>query len=343
MTEDNADKMARMEETLKQLQAKFTEQNKELTQLRRGEKVEIVSAGARLPCPKLVEQMSFDEYKSAIEIWRESTDLRDEDQGPVMLQGLPLKGDSMGGMQRAVYNIVKDKLKTKDGPTEILQALKSFMLKPDYNRLLDWLDIAYTTKQKAGWSMERWIQESARHMKKAKDDFDMEIPDMMKAGLLVRGVTQVDRNFLTAMLKDVDFSSKSAEANLVRDTENALRKVVIPGGGSAAGSTHNIRYTDGESDAFGNTLKRRHSVVGQDFDEYEDSGVYYAHGKGRGGRGGGRGRGSKSARGGRGRNSGNQEAFDKEKEKCRAEGLCFKCKSKDHRLENCPEKFAETL
>ena len=60
MTEDNADKMARMEETLKQLQAKFTEQNKELTQLRRGEKVEIVSAGARLPCPNLF----FDDYKS---------------------------------------------------------------------------------------------------------------------------------------------------------------------------------------------------------------------------------------------------------------------------------------
>ena len=79
MTDANTDKRARTEETLKPLQ--FTEQNKELTQLRKdsmGEKVEIVSAGARLPCPKLVEQMSFDEYKSAIEIWRESTDLRDE-------------------------------------------------------------------------------------------------------------------------------------------------------------------------------------------------------------------------------------------------------------------------
>ena len=79
-----AAKMAKMEETLMKMQETLTKQNTELTQLRssRGEKVEVVSTGARLPCPKLVEQMSFDEYQSAIEIWQESTDLRVEDEVP---------------------------------------------------------------------------------------------------------------------------------------------------------------------------------------------------------------------------------------------------------------------
>ena len=59
------------------------------------------------------------------------------------------------------------------------------MLKPDYCRLIDWVD----NLVRSNWVMERWIAEVNSYVKKAKDEFNMTISSIGSDWSIVCHVT----------------------------------------------------------------------------------------------------------------------------------------------------------
>ena len=146
----------------------------------------------RMPAPKFEENMTVEEYQASVETWKEVGSVPADKQGAVLLAGLPVRGDKVGGLQRIVLDKVKDKLNTASGADEVLKAVKEVLCKPMYCRLIDWLDELLTARQKSGWLIEKWIAQHEGRMKKAKEYFDIEILPIMNTAILIRGVTSIE-------------------------------------------------------------------------------------------------------------------------------------------------------
>ena len=358
MTESESEKIARLEQMLKTQNSELENFKKTVNDLRAsgpsgpgGSGNSIIvrqDSMVKYPIPRLEENMTWDEYKASVETWKDMCEIEPSKQGPLLISGLPVKGDQVGGIQRLVYNNVKATLKTATGADDIVKEIKRIMLKPDYCRLIDWVDNLVSARQRSNWVMERWIAEVNGYVKKAKDEFNMTISPMLHVGLLVRGVTSIDQSMLPAMLKDIDMEDGDSQADLVKNTEIALRKYALPSGSKRVqGVKVNFGQQYEEKDIFGQTIKKRKTssedLLDDEFSQEEER-AFYGHG-GRGGhagRGGRRGRGaSKSVN--KSRREERESEWEREKERCREMNLCFRCKSSEHRLDQCPTKRAEML
>ena len=347
VVESEADKVKRLEALVGSLSQ--TVKDMEEAQKKNEDKKSFEYAAIRMPAPRLEEGMSIDEYEASIQTWQEVGGVPLERQGAVLLHGLPLRGDKAGGLQKMVLNRTKDKLNTKEGAAEVLKAVKAIMCKPTYYRLLDWLEEIFRARQKSGWIMQKWINLHEDRIRKAKDEFGMDIPPMLDAALLIRGVTSIEPGILAALLKDQDLSNASAGVDLVQNIKDILVKNHVPVAalGAAAAS---VKYV--EEDAYGQPIKRRKMSSEGDmegeFAQCEDEEVFFTRGNKRKGiplqkAGGQAGATSKGypVRFGNGRATDQKKDFENEKARCMELNLCFKCKSPDHRLQDCPQKRRE--
>ena len=290
----------------------------------------------RMPAPKFEENMTVEEYQASVETWKEVGSVPADKQGAVLLAGLPVRGDKVGGLQRIVLDKVKDKLNTASGADEVLKAVKEVLCKPMYCRLIDWLDELLTARQKSGWLIEKWIAQHEGRMKKAKEYFDIEILPIMNTAILIRGVTSIEPNCLAAILKDQDLTKTGVD--LVQDVKDTLKKFAIPS--SSQSKAHGVKLT-ADLDIYGNPFKRRKfssESEGLGTDDQADS-VLFA----KGGRKGERGKANKgyTARFGNAKRPRDEGEREKDRDRAKSMNLCFRCNSAEHRIQDCPIKKAE--
>ena len=328
-TETEAEKIQRLELLVKNLEGSIkTIQNRQP-----GNGVQEVTSydhyAARMPAPRLVEDMTIEEYEASVETWQQVGGVPKNRQGAVLLAGLPVRGDKAGGLQKLVLNKVKDKLNTENGADEVIKAVKKVLCKPTYYRLIDWVDETFSARQKAGWMMQKWIGAHEGRMKKAKDEFGMDIPPILDVALLIRGVTSIEPGIMAALLKDEDLSGETEGANLVENVKDILVKVPLSNTSNSKANAVKYAREQDETDVFGKPIKRKRSSI-----EYEEDGedeeVLYSKGKKVG----------KFPRRGLEKKVPTKQ-WESEKERCMKLGLCFKCKSPDHRLGECPVKKQE--
>ena len=156
--ETDTEKIARLEEMLKSQSTEYESLRKTVSDLReagpsgnninREHVIVRQEAMVKYPIPRLEENMTWDEYKASVDTWKEMCEIEAEKQGPLLISGLPVKGDQVGGIQRLVFHNVKATLKTATGADDVVKEIKRIMLKPDYCRLIDWIDNLVKARQR---------------------------------------------------------------------------------------------------------------------------------------------------------------------------------------------------
>ena len=138
--ESDKEKIARLEQMLKTQNSELENFKKTVNDLRASGPSGSGGSGnsiivrqdtmVKYPIPRLEENMTWDEYKASVETWKDMCEIEPSKQGPLLISGLPVKGDQVGGIQRLVYNNVKATLKTATGADDIVKEIKRIMLKP---------------------------------------------------------------------------------------------------------------------------------------------------------------------------------------------------------------------
>ena len=160
MTESESEKIARLEQMLKTQNSELEDFRKTVNDLRASGPSGSGGSGnsiivrqdsmVKYPIPRLEENMTWDEYKASVETWKDMCEIEPSKQGPLLISGLPVQGDQVGGIQRLVYNNVKATLKTATGADDIVKEIKRIMLKPDYLTGLTDLSNTNTNNESAG-------------------------------------------------------------------------------------------------------------------------------------------------------------------------------------------------
>ena len=155
--------------------------------------VSLARSTAYTNVPKIVEGMSFVDFKQKVTVWRRlvSDAIPAAKQGLMLLGELPVK-DKFGGLQGIIIdNIGLEVLSQPTGVDILLDFLEKRLMEPSFIRLCKWMDKFEGFEQKSSWNAERLITEFNKLINQARTEFNLTLPSVMKAAKLVRACNEI--------------------------------------------------------------------------------------------------------------------------------------------------------
>ena len=213
------------------LNQKYQQQQKELQDLKNrrdagpsGSQGHRVQTSTVVSTPKLLPGMTLKDYREAITLWAENSQIPKERQAGLLIAELP-RDDKYGGLYKHVIDHVgMDNIKTADAVDRMLEKMEEFLLESKLIRGVHWFGNMLRFRQKSSWELSRLFLELDRLFKEAKDDFGCEIPDFLKTCWLLTTCTSISQEGLGHVMQGIDAESKDNGSALYDEVKTKMKR-----------------------------------------------------------------------------------------------------------------------
>ena len=142
-------------------------------------------SGVRIPAPVPIikEGCSYKEYEESVEIWVATVTHRipQRQQALLLLAELPNTEKSGSLRTRVKDEVGLAKLQSKNGVPYLLAAIRHIKDAPTFVRLVAWMRVFTSFRQKAGWSNDFFIHEMRKMLRTGEEEFGFTLPATFKA------------------------------------------------------------------------------------------------------------------------------------------------------------------
>ena len=224
--EDLAESLRLLKEEFESMKRENEDQKKELKDLREneGRGVARTATTTQVSVPKLRPGSTFKEFQRDVEIWKTTSLLPKDRLAATLINEMPDK-DKFGGLKKYVIDhIGVENVNKEDALDKMMEKLKEFLEEQKFVRGVQWLGRLFSSKQREGRELESYFSSLDQLFNEAKDDYECDMPDFIKACVLVTHCTSISHEGLGHIMQNVDVDNIPAGKTLYDEIKSLMKR-----------------------------------------------------------------------------------------------------------------------